>query len=68
MAKIKTNSWMDKYDVNIITPGIIIHPSMGEIDLRKSDLPIETLDRLAEESCPFIKLKVIAVESAIVNQ
>ena len=52
--------WMDEYEVNGIIPGEIIHPSFGIIDLRKPDIPIETLDKLYAEGCPFIKRKTVS--------
>ncbi len=62
MAKTKSINWQDMYEVVGITPGLIYHPQTGEIDLSKTDIPLETIDKLYAAGCPFVKLK-----SAIVS-
>jgi len=58
MGKNKNaSSWQDKYDVVGIEPGIIVHGVIGEIDLSRSDIPLETIEKLSSEGCPYIVLK-----------
>ncbi|MFZ4413890.1 MAG: hypothetical protein ACOYOV_12470 [Bacteroidales bacterium] len=58
MAKgTKEAGWQDKYDVVGIEPGIIVHGVMGKIDLSRSDIPLETIEKLSQEGCPYIILK-----------
>lgn len=59
MAAKNKAGWQEKYDVVGINPGIIVHPKLGEIDLNNSNIPMETLELLEAETCPFIKKKSI---------
>lgn len=59
MAKQNKAGWQEKYDVVGITPGIIVHPNLGKIDLSDPNIPLEILVQLEAEECPFIKKKSI---------
>ena len=67
MAKTKNIKWTDIYDVIGIIPGEIVYPSIGVIDLSRLDIPIETIDKLNAEGCPFITKKVIPVSTPIIE-
>ena len=62
MAKQKNNSWQDSYDVVGVKPGIIVS-GIGEIDLSKGDISIETIDKLYADGCPYLVKKVSVADS-----
>ena len=59
MTKDRSIFWLDKYEIVGLVPGIIYQPQMGEIDLSKTDIPLNIMDKLYEAECPFIKVKVV---------
>lgn len=67
MAKTKNINWTDIYEVTGIIPGKIVYPTIGVIDLSRLDIPIETIDKLNAEGCPFITKKIINVSTPIIE-
>ena len=53
---VRKPCWLDKYEVIGIVPGIIV-TQKGKIDLTNENIPLETIENLINEGCPFLKLK-----------
>jgi len=49
--------WKDKYQVVKIVPGVVVMPGIGRIDLSSDRIPEETIQRMYDAGCPYLKLK-----------